>query len=120
MYCTLIKLTRFGVTCKLLLKEGHKHEAMFVWNVYFKKKNLFLPIRLNEIQSYRAMTNEELYNYRTLFTRCGTAVAQWLRCCATNQTVAGSIPAGVIGIFHCHKMLPIALRPWGRLSLLHK
>jgi len=30
----------------------------------------------------------------------GTAVAQWLRCCATNWKVAGSIPAGVIGIFH--------------------
>jgi hypothetical protein len=27
----------------------------------------------------------------------GTAAAQWLRCCATNQKVAGSIPAGVIG-----------------------
>ena len=30
----------------------------------------------------------------------GTAVAQWLRCCATNRKVAGSIPACVIGIFH--------------------
>jgi len=30
----------------------------------------------------------------------GTAVAQWLRCCATHRKVAGSIPAGVIGIFH--------------------
>ena len=30
----------------------------------------------------------------------GTAVAQCLRCCATNRKVAGSIPAGVIGIFH--------------------
>jgi len=29
-------------------------------------------------------------------------VAQWLRRCATNQKVAGSIPDGVIGIFHCH------------------
>ena len=29
-----------------------------------------------------------------------TAVAQWLRCCATNRKVAGSIPDGVIGIFH--------------------
>ena len=29
----------------------------------------------------------------------GTAVAQWLRCCATNRKVAGSIPAGVTGIF---------------------
>ena len=40
----------------------------------------------------------------------GTAVAEWLRCCATNRKVAGSIPAGVIGFF-------IALWPWGRLSL---
>jgi len=30
----------------------------------------------------------------------GTAVAQWLRCCATNRKVAGSIPVGVIGIFY--------------------
>jgi len=29
----------------------------------------------------------------------GTAVAQWLRCCATNRKVAGSIPAGVIVSF---------------------
>ena len=28
----------------------------------------------------------------------GTAVAQWLRCCVTNQKVAGSIPAGVTDI----------------------
>jgi hypothetical protein len=29
-------------------------------------------------------------------------VAQWLRYCATNRKVAGSIPDGVIGIFHRH------------------
>ena len=29
----------------------------------------------------------------------GPAVSQWLRCCATNQKVAGSIPDGVIGFF---------------------
>ena len=28
------------------------------------------------------------------------AVAHWLRRCATNRKVAGSIPAGAIGIFH--------------------
>jgi len=27
------------------------------------------------------------------------AVTQWLRCCATNRKVAGSIPAGVSGFF---------------------
>ena len=26
-------------------------------------------------------------------------MAQWLRCCATNQKVDGSIPAGVSGFF---------------------
>ena len=29
-------------------------------------------------------------------------MAQWLRCCATNRKVAGSIQDGVIGIFHSH------------------
>ena len=29
----------------------------------------------------------------------GTAVVQWLRCCATNRKLAGSIPAGIIGFF---------------------
>jgi len=29
----------------------------------------------------------------------GTAVAQWLRCCATNRKVAGSIPDDVSGFF---------------------
>ena len=28
-----------------------------------------------------------------------TAIAQWLRCCATNRKVAGSIPAGASGFF---------------------
>ena len=33
----------------------------------------------------------------------GDAVVQWLRCYATNRKVAGSILAGVIGIFHWYK-----------------
>jgi len=37
-----------------------------------------------------------------------TAVAQWLRCCATRWCQ---------WIFHWHIYLPIALWPWGRLSL---
>jgi len=37
-----------------------------------------------------------------LANQMGTAVAQWLRCCATNRKVAGSIPDGVTGIFHRH------------------
>ena len=37
----------------------------------------------------------------TVFTRLsGTAMAQWLRFCATNRKVTGSIPDGATGIFH--------------------
>jgi len=31
------------------------------------------------------------------YVMLGTAVAQWLRCCATNWEVAGSIPTNVSG-----------------------
>jgi len=37
--------------------------------------------------------------FRALCAHRGTTVAQWLRCCATNRKVAGSIPAGVTGYF---------------------
>jgi len=32
-------------------------------------------------------------------TISGIAVAQWLRCCATNRKVVGSIPGSVSGFF---------------------
>ena len=41
----------------------------------------------------------DYYNFVVSFICRGTAVAQWLRCCATNRKVAGSIPAGVSGFF---------------------
>jgi hypothetical protein len=34
----------------------------------------------------------------------------------TNRKVAGSIPDGNIVISFIDKILPVALRPWGRLS----
>ena len=37
----------------------------------------------------------------------GGAVAQWLRCCATNRKVARSIPTGVTGIFHWHRTMAL-------------
>ena len=49
--------------------------------------------------------NLYIFSLCSVFNLCrwmsysGTAVAQWLRCCATNRKVAGSIPDGV-GIFH--------------------
>jgi len=40
-----------------------------------------------------------LYYIVPYCTVLGTAVAQCLRCCATNRIVGGSIPAGVSGFF---------------------
>jgi len=38
-------------------------------------------------------------NFCSPFPHPGTAVAQWLRRCATNRNVVGPIPAGVSGFF---------------------
>jgi len=40
-----------------------------------------------------------VYLTRLPLTKGMIAVAQWLRCCASNRKVAGSIPAGVSGFF---------------------
>ena len=37
----------------------------------------------------------------------GTAVAQWLRCCATIRKVAGSILTGVSGIFSSDRTMAL-------------
>jgi hypothetical protein len=53
-----------------------------------------------------------LRNYSvTSLPVCGHAVAQWLRHCATNRKVAGSIHDGVTGNFHGHNLdgRPMAL-----------
>jgi hypothetical protein len=49
---------------------------------------------------YRSIVGADCVSYSTL--QCcpaRTAVAQWLRCCATNRKFAGSIPAGISGFF---------------------
>ena len=50
------------------------------------------------------VTHECLFLYRDVVERdhtmVTTAVAQWLRYCATNRKVDGSISVDTIGIFH--------------------
>jgi len=57
-----------------------------------KKGSIHPPVWSNTSNSFFFLT--------PLVLNMGTAVAQWLRCCATNRKVAGSIPDGVIGIIH--------------------
>ena len=46
------------------------------------------------------LQNASQFIYYGMNIILGTIVAQWLRCCATNQKVAGLILDGVIGNFH--------------------
>ena len=57
---------------------------------------------INNQQNTQNHNRISLYSLYCYMFRQGTAVAQWFRLCATNLEVAGSIPAGVIGIFHWH------------------
>jgi len=59
---------------RLLDNEGHRHIATVVRHTHLMVM-LYVP------------------------SLSGTAIAQWLRCCATDRKVAGSIPAGVSGFF---------------------
>jgi len=50
-------------------------------------------------QRFSEINRNTSYLFTYLFSYPGTAVAKWLRCCATNRKVAGSIPASVSGFF---------------------
>jgi hypothetical protein len=52
---------------------------------------------ISKTKLYRSKT---VVNASTTITMGPLIVAQWFRYCATNLKVAGSIPDGVIGIFH--------------------
>ena len=67
--------------------------------VYYRHIQLISVVLKNMYNTY--------YILYTIFTTCiidvlGAAVAQRLRCCATNRKVAGSISGGVTGIFRLH------------------
>jgi len=77
-----LKVKVLALCCKYILPDGSVSSELFVrWIVIGR---ICLALRLVYVM--------------------GTAEAQWLRCCAINRNVAGSIPAGVTGIFHCHNL----------------
>ena len=76
------------------------------------KRNVSCMHQMIHITSLCILSIQRIYGFGTVlsclgllnFCTCilGTAVAQLLRCCAKYRKVAGSIPDGVIGIFHWH------------------
>ena len=71
-------------------------------NLICSKGHDFVTVYTNyALMGLREHTHTQTHTHtHNHFTLIGTAVALWLRCCATNRKVAGSIPDGVIGIFH--------------------
>jgi len=65
----------------------------FSFDIYFWQKRKVIYV----VQTIKMFPDFNKSHYIYLV---GTAVAQWLMWCAANRKVAGSIPAGVIGIFH--------------------
>ena len=56
-------------------------------------------VRSGHLQAGYTIVPISLFNVRTAVNR-GTRWRSWLSHCATSRKVAGSIPDGVIGIFH--------------------
>ena len=58
-----------------------------------------MNVKFDNSTHHTTMSEKTEKNIRFVYQK-KIAVAQWLRCYATNRKVSGSIPAGIIGIFH--------------------
>jgi len=52
-----------------------------------------------KVETCRRFAVMIIYIYIYIYIYMRTAIAQWLRCCATNKKVTRSIAAGVSGFF---------------------
>jgi hypothetical protein len=100
-FCSLMWSVQFR---EIGCQEVHKWKK--VWNNWPRE---LLSIHHNQqiqnislIKYSRNMPCICVYIYIYIYIYATTAVAQWLRYCATSRKVAGLIPDGVIGIFHWH------------------
>jgi hypothetical protein len=73
----------------------HSH----IGNIFDKQNGSAVFLYTKTMDSFQ--TSSVTHTAFTYTYACGGhAVAQWLRHCATNRKVAGSIPDFVVGIFH--------------------
>ena len=94
-------ITNYSVL-QVSVRESHIQQDIvcrFPWRGFWwdemRKRIYFMVI------NFKYLSNIPSFCWRYI-TIWGTAVAQWLRSCATNRKVASSIPDGVLGILHWH------------------
>jgi len=66
----------------------------------FTPRELHIFVHTNCYVLYVTVTNKRTINIILVHITVGTAVAQWLKYCATNRKDAGSFLVGVIGILY--------------------
>jgi hypothetical protein len=95
---------------KNLQQRKFCHQILILYSSRNEDRQCFTLTRTNILSQiwvsrggYYGMWRLFVRRYVRVFTNIlGTAVAQWLRFCATNRKVTGSIPTGVIGFFRLH------------------
>ena len=75
---------------------------MFIFKLCACSERQIYPSVINVLMTWKILGFQRICFYTIIVMHSnnwGTAVAQCLRCCATNRKVAGSIPASVTGFF---------------------
>ena len=98
--CLFVPTFRKNVP-KSPLKLTHPKDGCDImpWNVETSVLRCKCPKHDYQRNNNHLETLRTNMDFQFLPQRTWTAVAQWLRCCATNRKVAGLIPAGVSGFF---------------------
>ena len=98
-YIDIYFLTFIGPCIANIFAEYNQQDATF--------HNLSISVRRSACfrRFFRPSSGAQNYTYSVRYLSdqycyLEFEVAQWLRCCVTNRKVAGSIPGGVIVIFH--------------------
>jgi ABC-type long-subunit fatty acid transport system fused permease/ATPase subunit len=77
---------------EMLFKANHVTDRQM--HVYSEVGKMYKIFKLQTLLTYALFYTAYIFVWRPLM------VAQWLRYCATNRKVAGSVQDGVIGILH--------------------
>ena len=93
----LLRHCQMPDTISAILRDAFEMFPCFQKCYLFTLRLLMETLQCGKRCSYDGLL--QVYSTSTCVLE-GTEVAQWLRCCATNRKVAGSIPADVTGIFH--------------------